>query len=231
MTFSLVARCARTGQLGVGAVTAMMGVGKLATYAQPGVGAVASQATMNPYLGIDGLRLVSSGLGADEALRRLIREDPGRDVRQAGFVDRHGHSAAWTGDKTPGWSGHICQKDVATQGNRLVGRETLEETLRAFREHSELDLAERLLVALEAGEATGADKKGALSGTVYVVDTEEYPLWDLRVDHADDPAKELRRLFSESLELLIPQVKALPTRADPLGEATRQALAEHDAAP
>jgi uncharacterized Ntn-hydrolase superfamily protein len=214
----------------VGAVTAMMGIGKLATYAEPGTGAVASQATMNPYLGIDGLRLMADGLAADEVMRLLIREDPGRDVRQAGFVDRHGQSAAWTGDKTEQWSGHICEANVATQGNRLVGRETLEDTLAAFHEHEESELAERLLLALEAGEATGADTKGAVSGTVYVVDTEEYPLWDLRVDHADDPAAELRRLYTESLEQLIPQVKALPTRADPLGDAARQELARHDAA-
>lgn len=226
MTFSLVARCARTGQLGVGAITAMMGVGKLATYGRARVGAVASQATMNPYLGIDGLRLLADGARPEDALSTLIEQDAGRDVRQVGMVDAQGRTAAWTGDRTPAWSGHRGADDVMAQGNRLVGPETLDATIEAFLEHAERGLAERLLLALEAGEATGADTQGALSGTIYVVDTEEYPLWDLRVDHAGDPAERLRTLYGESLERLIPEVVGLPTRADPLGDATRKALAE-----
>ncbi|NED96924.1 DUF1028 domain-containing protein [Phytoactinopolyspora alkaliphila] len=224
MTFSVVARCERTGQLGVGAVTAMMGVGKLVTYAAPKVGAIATQATINPYLGIDGLRMMAEGVGAPDTMERLIQADPGRDTRQAGYLDAHGDTAAWTGKENPPWSGHMGADNVMAQGNRLVGPETLESTLEAFAEHGDLELAERLLVALEAGEATGADTKGALSGTIYVVDTEEYPLWDLRVDHADDPAATLRHLFAESRERLIPQVKELPTRADPMGDAARKVL-------
>ncbi|WP_166353027.1 DUF1028 domain-containing protein [Phytoactinopolyspora limicola] len=224
MTFSLVARCRRTGQLGVGALTAMMGIGKLATHARAGVGAIATQATMNPYLGFDGLRLLDQGVAPDDALRELIDADPGRDVRQTGFIDHQGRTAAWSGALTPDWSGHAEADDVVAQGNRLVGKETLDAALAAFTSQDQLPLAERLLVALEAGEATGADTKGTLSGTIYVVDTEEYPLWDLRVDHATDPAKELRRVFLESSAQLLPQVLALPTRENPLGAATRRAL-------
>lgn len=206
MTFSITARCPRTGQLGVGALTAMMGVGKLCTYARAGVGAVASQATMNPYLGIDGLRLMAEGTTpAPDVLKSLIDQDPGRDVRQAGMVDAHGRVGAWTGRHTIRWSGHREGDQVTAQGNRLVGPETLDAALEAFAEHADRDLAERLLLALEAGESTGADTKGTLSGTIYVVDTEEYPLWDLRVDHADDPAAALRKLFQESSEKLVPQ--------------------------
>lgn len=225
MTFSIVARCARTGQLGVGAITAMMGVGKLCTYAQAGVGAAASQATMNPYLAIDGLRMVADGGAAPDVIKTLVDSDPGRDVRQVGIIDSQGRGAAWTGSQTLEWSGHREAEDAVSQGNRLVGPETLDATLAAFAEHPDRELAERLLLALEAGESTGADTKGALSGTVYVVDTEEYPLWDLRVDHADDPAAELRRMFAQSAEQLIPQVKKLPTRRDPMGDAAREALA------
>jgi uncharacterized Ntn-hydrolase superfamily protein len=210
----------------VGAITAMMGVGKLVTYAHAGVGAVASQATMNPYLGIDGLRMMAEGVGAKDTMERLIQADPGRDARQAGYIDAQGETAAWTGRKTPSWSGHMGAENVMAQGNRLVGPDTLESTLEAFADHDDLELAERLLVALEAGEATGADTDGALSGTIYVVEKEEYPLWDLRIDHADDPAAALRHLFTESRERLVPQVKALPTRADPMGDATRTDLAD-----
>lgn len=225
MTFSIVARCARTGQLGVGAITAMMGVGKLCTYAQAGVGAAASQATMNPYLAIDGLRMVAGGGAAPDVVKSLIDGDPGRDFRQFGLIDAQGRGAAWTGSGTPEWSGHLEAEDAVAQGNRLVGVETLEATLNAFAENADKELAERLLVALEAGEATGADTKGALSGTIYVVDTEEYPLWDIRIDHADDPAAALRSMFIESAEQLVPNVRKLPTRSDPFGEATREAVA------
>lgn len=226
MTFSLTARCPRTGQLGVGALTAMMGVGKLCTYAEPGAGAVASQATMNPYLGIDGVRRMAAGEPAPDVLKALIEQDPGRDVRQVGMVDATGRAAAWTGQHTMEWSGHRERENVTAQGNRLVGPETLDAALEAFSTESELGLAERLLLALEAGEATGADTKGTLSGTIYVVDTEEYPLWDLRVDHAEDPAAALRKRYQDSLEKLFPQMGDLPTRADPLGDAARRALAD-----
>lgn len=219
MTFSLVARCARTGQVGVGAVTAMLGVGKLVCHARAGVGAVATQAVMNPYYGYDGLRLLSGGKGAQETLDSLVSKDPGRDLRQCGIVDLAGGSAAWTGPRTPEWSGHLTGKGYSAQGNRLVGRETLEAVVEAFRRAEGMDLVERLLEALEAGEATGADKQGALSSSITVMDTEEYPLWDLRVDQAGDPVAELRRLYEEFEQNLLPTILSLPTREDLLGKS------------
>lgn len=222
MTFSLAARCERTGQIGVGAVTAMRGVGKLVCHARPGVGAVATQATMNPYYGYDGLDHISSGKSAREVLDALVSADAGREVRQCGIVDSGGGSAAWTGSETPHFAGHITGGNYAAQGNRLVGRETLEATIEAFEENGGLSLAERLLLALEAGEATGADKEGARSANITVMDTEEYPIWDVRVDSAHDSVVELRKLFTEFEEHLLPVIQGLPTRADPVGESARQ---------
>jgi uncharacterized Ntn-hydrolase superfamily protein len=224
MTFSLVAQCSRTGQLGVGALTAMAGVGKLVTYARAGIGAVATQAFLNPYYGIDGLRLMEQGLPAGEALARLVEADPGREVRQCAMVDAAGGLGCWTGRQTPAWSGHISADGYSAQGNRLVGPETLEAALEAFQSAPTRELAERLLLGLEAGEATGADVAGTLSGTIYVVDSEEYPLWDIRVDHADDPAAALRELYEEFAEEFVPMVAKLPTRADPLGDLAREEL-------
>lgn len=226
MTFSIAARCPRTGQLGVGAITAMIGVGKLVSHARAGAGAVATQATINPYLGFDGLRRLEDGLDAEAVLRELVDDDPGRDYRQCGMVDARGRSAAWSGPRTPGWSGHLTGEGFATQGNRLVGRETLEAVVGAFEEHQDQELAERLMRCLEAGESTGADKEGARSGVLYVMDAEEYPLWDVRVDHADDPAAALRDVYQEMAEELVPQIPMLPTRGDPLGEMTRQQMQE-----
>jgi uncharacterized Ntn-hydrolase superfamily protein len=222
VTFSLVARCTRTGQVGVGAVTAMLGVGKLVCHAQAGVGAVATQAEMNPYYGYDGLRLLSGGLVARETLDSLVSKDPGRDFRQCGIVDLAGGSAAWTGPRTPEWSGHLSGEGYSAQGNRLVGPDTLEAVVEAFRRTEGMALVDRLLEALEAGEATGADKEGALSSNITVMDTEEYPLWDLRVDHAEDPVVELRRLYEEFEQNLLPTILGLPTREDPLGKTAHE---------
>ncbi len=224
MTFSIVARCPRTGQLGVGAITAMVGVGKIACHAQAKAGAVSSQAFMNPYHAYDGLRLMQRGRSAQETLDMLLAVDPGAPFRQVGIVDARGRAAAYTGSKTFDWCGDVVGDGFAVQGNRLVGPETVEETARVFQDSAELDLVERIVRALEAGEATGADKQGALSGTVQVYGEEEYPLWDLRADHAEDPAAELRRLQKELGEELLPSILKLPTRDDPLGEMVREQL-------
>jgi uncharacterized Ntn-hydrolase superfamily protein len=226
VTFSLVARCTRTGRFGVAALTALMGVGKLVGHASSGVGAAASQAAMNPYLAIDGLRLMAEGLDAGEAMQEVIRRDPGASVRQCAFIDRAGCTAAWTGDRTIEWSGHREATDVVASGNRLVGPETLEAAVEAFTASREKDLAERLLLAIEAGEATGADTEGARSGHILVIDTEAYPVWDVRVDSVQDPAVRLRELFHEYREELVPEVLRLPTRRDPLGAAARELLNE-----
>lgn len=226
MTFSVCARDPRTRQVGVGAVTAMVGVGKLVSHARPRVGAVASQAMMNPYLAIDSLSLMAEGGSAQEALERVIDKDDGRALRQVGAVGVRGGTAAWTGSQTPEWSGHIESSGVVVQGNRLVGRETLEAVLGAYQANEELDLAHRLLEALEAGEETGADREGALSGAIYVMDTEEYPLWDARIDHAEDPVVSLRELMGEFEERLVPQVRRMSTRDDYVGPMTREQMAQ-----
>jgi uncharacterized Ntn-hydrolase superfamily protein len=224
MTFSIVARDPRSGHIGIGAVTAMVGVGKLVTHARAGIGAIATQANINPYLALDGLALLGEGRSAQEALDVVIAEDPGAAYRQCGVVDAEGRTAVWTGEQTPDWSGHVTAEDVAVQGNRLVGRETVEAVLDRYRERDDLDLPWRILVALEAGEATGADKKGAVSANIAVMATEEYPLWDVRVDEADDPVARVRELMEQMAEELVPQVEKLSTRQDPLGQLTREMM-------
>lgn len=226
MTFSIVARCPRTGQLGVGAVTAMVGVGKLVPYATARTAAAATQGTVNPYLGLDAVRLVAQGLDAAGAVERVVDGDPGRELRQLGVVDSEGRAAAWSGSALTDWTGHRCHDGVSVQGNRLVGPETVDATLAAFlaTDGDSEDLIERLIVALEAGEATGADREGALSGTVYIVDTEEYPLWDLRVDHADLPVRALRERHDDFLDEFMPALRRMPTREDPMGQAARDLL-------
>jgi uncharacterized Ntn-hydrolase superfamily protein len=214
-TASVVARCAATGQLGVAAVTAVLGVGKLVPHAAAGIGAVATQAAVNPYHGVDGLRFMAEGRTADEALARVVAMDPEPGSRQTAMVDGRGATAAWTGDDALPWAGHVSRHGVCVQGNRLVGPEVLDAMLAAWDAlGAGTALVERLLRALEAAEAAGADREGALSAALLVVDAESYPLWDLRIDRADDPVAALRALHGESEADLLPHVLDLPKRAD-----------------
>jgi uncharacterized Ntn-hydrolase superfamily protein len=119
-TFSISARCARTGMLGVAVSTAVPGVGGICPFVKPGVGALSTQSWVNPYLGIDGLKLLEQGSTAQQALDTLIDADPGKDVRQLGIVDAAGRSAAWSGRRCTDWFGHITGPDFSVQGNMLV---------------------------------------------------------------------------------------------------------------
>lgn len=218
MTFSLIARCTDTGHLGVAAVTAMPAVGKLLTHAISGVGVVATQARINPYLGIDGVKHLEKRLSVEEARRRLVDWDPRADLRQVALLDAAGNTAAWTGANCPHWAGHIEQEGLSAQGNRLAGRHVLESAVAAFDTAQGKGLDERFMEALEAGVAAGGDKKGHCSATIYIMATEEYPLWDIRVDQHDDPIAELRRLHDIFSEKVVPQIQRMPTRENPAGD-------------
>ncbi|MEV4764852.1 DUF1028 domain-containing protein [Micromonospora chokoriensis] len=224
MTFSIAAWCPRTGQLGVGALTARPAVGKLVAHVQTGSGAVATQATPNPFLAYDGLPLLGEGHSPQDVLTELLARDPGREVRQVGMVDRHGRSHAFTGSRTKDWTGHHTGPGYAVQGNRLVGPQTLAEIVRVFEGNAELDLAERLVLAIGAGEKAGGDRHGARSATVTVTSDQPYPLWDVRVDDSEHPAQELRRLHGVFREEVLPTIQGMPTRDNPMGEAAQQAL-------
>jgi len=216
-TFSIVGRCARTGQLGVAVSTADVGAGRLVTWARAGVGAVATQSWPSLYLAIDALRLMEEGVSAPEAMTLVLREDPGRAVRQLGVVDARGGSATFSGDECTTWYGGINGPDFAAQGNMLIRGDTVTAMAESFPGTVELDLAERLMRALEAGQAGGGDKRGRQCAALLVMDREEYPLWDLRVDEHPQPVAELRRVYEVARLDLLPFVEGLPTRANPLG--------------
>lgn len=222
MTFSIVARCPRTGQLGVAAATAMPAVGKLLTHAAAGVGAVATQARINPYLGIDGLDLLRKGFDAREVIERLKPTDPCMSQRQLAVVDNQGRVACWTGDQCLPWSGSISGDEFCVQGNRLTGRDVLEAVVDALNCTRFLPLVERLMEALAAGDSLGGDRHGESSATIYVVDREEYPLWDIRVDHHPDPLTELRRLHAVFERQVLPEMLRMPTRDNPAGAAEEE---------
>jgi uncharacterized Ntn-hydrolase superfamily protein len=196
VTFSITARCARTGQLGVAVSTAVPAVGWWVPYVEPGVGAVASQALCNPYLGVVGLRLLRQRRPAPEVLEQVLAADPIRARRQLAMVDAAGRSAAFTGSDTHAWQGHRTGAGYAAAGNTLVGPETVDalaETLERTAE-TDVELAERLMQALEAAQAAGGDHRGRCSAGILVYGDELYPYLSARVDDHPEPVAELRRL-------------------------------------
>lgn len=216
-TFSISARCARSGMLGVAVATALPGVGGLCPFVAADVGAISTQSWVNPYLGIDGLTLLREGKSAEEVLQIIMRDDPGRSVRQIGMVDARGGSAAWSGEDCTGWYGHVTGSNYSIQGNMLVGEATLRAMEEAFLKGSNSDLSERLLTVLEAGQSAGGDKRGRQSAALLVHKHEDYPYLSLRVDEHSHPIQELRRVFDIAREQLLPFVDGLPSRANPLG--------------
>lgn len=217
-TFSIAARCPRTGMLGVAVSTAVPAVGGICSFIKEGVGAIATQSWVNPYLGIDGLKLLESGLSAEETLEKLLADDPGRDDRQIGIVDSKGRAASFTGASCVTWAGHIVGDGFAVQGNMLVGAETVSAMAEAARSSEAFDLPERLMLVLEAGQAAGGDKRGKQSAALKVYNREAYPWLDLRVDEHRNPVAELRRIFEIAKHQLLPFVKGMPTRQDPLAK-------------
>jgi uncharacterized Ntn-hydrolase superfamily protein len=224
MTFSIVARCPRSGQFGVAAATAMPAVGKLLSHAAAGVGAVATQAQVNPYLGLDGLQLLRQGLSAEQALERLKGTDPCMELRQCALIDAQGDSVCWTGEQCLPWAGSLSGEQFSIQGNRLVGPQVLDAVAETFRREARRPLIERLIEALDAGDRCGGDRHGESSAVIYVVDKEDYPLWDIRVDHHLDPVAELRRLHKVFARDVLPEILAMPTRENPAGLAAEDAV-------
>jgi len=194
-TFSIAAHCQRTGQLGIAVSTAIPAVGAINPFAKARVGAIATQAWSNPYLGIDGLTLLEKGLPPVEVLKQLLRVDAGREKRQISIVDAHGNVAAFTGKDVESFSGHFEGKGYVVAGNLLVDQETIRAMAEAF-ERTHGPLGERLLAALEAGQAIGGDRRGKVSAALLIVKDEEYPYIDLRVDEHQQPVAELRRIFN-----------------------------------
>ena len=216
MTFSIAARCPRTGMLGVATSSKALAAGGLVPYCRAGVGAIASQSFVNPYLGIDGLVLLEQGLPAQRALERLIEGDPGRDLRQLAIVDKEGRAAAYTGEKCIRWAGHVSGAGYVCLGNILDGEEVVRAMARAFETTLIEELPERLIQALEAGQDAGGDRRGRQSAGVTVVAEEEYPWCALRVDDHPDPVPELRRVFEVYKREEAPFLQMMARRDDPV---------------
>ncbi len=200
--------------LGVATSSKALAAGGLVPYCRAGVGAIASQSFVNPYLGIDGLGLLEQGLPAERAIERLIEGDAGRDLRQLAIVDAEGRTAAYTGEKCIPWAGHMVGAAYVCLGNILVGEQVVAAMAQAFDRASAEELSERLILALEAGQAAGGDRRGRQSAGIAVVHEEEYALCELRVDDHPDPVQELRRVFEVYKREELPFVSIMARRSD-----------------
>lgn len=215
MTFSIVARCPRSGQLGVAVSTAVPAVGAMCPFVQTGAGAVSTQSWVNPYLALEALDAMAHGVAAPDALHAALARDDARDYRQIGLVDAEGRAAAWSGPACTGWFGHVLGHGFAVQGNMLVSEATVSAMTQAFVTSADQPLAERLLRAMEAGQAAGGDRRGRQSASLRVHDRETYPLVDLRVDEHAQPVAELRRVFGIASLQLFPFVAGMPRKGAP----------------
>ncbi|PWU11618.1 MAG: hypothetical protein C5B51_02235 [Terriglobia bacterium] len=208
-TFSIVGYDAANGDWGVAVASKYFSVGAVVPWAEAGVGAVATQASVNVGYGPRGLELLRQGLAARQVLEKLLAEDTfeGKDGRQVAIVDRHGQIAAYTGPNAPTWAGDRQGRTWSAQGNILAGPQVVEAMGRAF-ETTAGELAEKLFAALEAGDGAGGDRRGKQSASLLVVrkgggrniNNDRYLY--LNVDDNPQPIPELRRLLDMNLGLL-----------------------------
>ncbi len=195
MTWSILARDGDV--LGGAVATRFFAVGALSLYVEGGVGAMATQALVNPMLAWHGMPRLRAGENPAVLLPALLAADDGRAVRQIHAIDAAGRIGQHTGDECIDWCGHIRGADVTVAGNMLAGAAVLERTLDAFMA-TPGPMAERLLAALDAGESAGGDKRGKQSAALKIASRDPYPDLDLRVDDHADPLAELRRLYAVS---------------------------------
>jgi uncharacterized Ntn-hydrolase superfamily protein len=223
MTWSLIARDA-DGRFGVAIASRFFAVGALCVHTRRAVGALATQALMNPLYGPAGLDLLARGLTAAEVVGRLVAGDAGRGQRQLHVIGAAGPGAAHTGEECIGWCGQSVHDQFSVAGNMLAGAAVLDATAQAFVAHAGLPLAERLIAAMAAGEAAGGDKRGKQSAALRIHADEDHPALDLRVDDHAEPLAELQRLYEKSLERFQPFVACLPGRRDPVGVLRREEI-------
>jgi uncharacterized Ntn-hydrolase superfamily protein len=221
-TYSIAACDLEARQWGVAVQSKFLAVGSVVPWAEPEVGAIATQAYANPSYGPNGLALLRDGLSASEVVERVTAGDPGRDERQLGVVDAEGRSESWTGVGCNDWAGHCTGAGYAAQGNILVGGETVAALATTFEANVQLPLASRLIECLAAAQAVGGDRRGQQSTSLLVVQRDggyaglSDNLVDLRVDDHEHPIEELRRIYTLHRRLfeVSPRENWLPVEGD-----------------
>lgn len=224
MTWSIVARDPASGHLAVAVASRFFAVGALVPHLRGGVGAVATQAFVNPTYGTDGLRLLADQQSPETILRTLISRDDGHPQRQVHLIGTHGQPAAFTGTACVGWAGHLIGDGVSVAGNMLEGPQVVEQTLRAYTAAMDKPLAERLLLAMQAGEDAGGDKRGKQSAALVIYRDQDHAWLNIRADDDADPLAELRRLYGVAQERYLPMAETMATRENPHGMMDRTVI-------
>jgi uncharacterized Ntn-hydrolase superfamily protein len=220
MTWSILARD-ESGRFGVAIASRFFAVGALCVHTRRGVGALSTQALMNPLYGPAGLAMLAEGRAPAEVVAALTAADAGRAQRQLHVLGAQGPGAAHTGEACIDWCGHRLFDDFSVAGNMLAGPQVLQATADAFAASAGRPLADRLIDALAAGEAAGGDKRGKQSAALRIHGDEDHAELDIRVDDHAEPVAELRRLYDVSLQRFQPFVACLAGRHDPVGELER----------
>lgn len=209
MTYSLIGRCARTGQFGCAVATSSLSVGSRVPHAAAGIGAVLTQHRTDPRLGPRGLELLRQGCSAQETLDALVASTPHHAWRQLAVMDRHGRTAQFDGAKVKPARAAVHAEDCIAMGNILANEQVPAAMAHAFARSAPEPLAERLVRAMEAGEAAGGEGRPVTSSVLLVVEREIFPLVDLRVDDAPEAIPALRALWDRYR----PMVALFVTRA------------------
>ena len=216
MTWSILGRD-EEGRFGAAVASRFFAVGALCVHTRRGVGALATQALVNPLYGPAGLTLLGNGTTAPDVVKMLVDADDGRAVRQLHVLPASGPCAAHTGEDCVDWCGHLVGDDFSVAGNMLTGPRVVEATAQAYRDSRGRPLAERLLAAMAAGDAAGGDKRGKQGAALRIHGDEDYPQLDIRVDDHEEPIVELQRLYRVSLERFQPFMTCLAGRHDAVG--------------
>ena len=200
-TFSIVARDSATGEMAIGVQSHWFSVGTIVSWGRSGVGVVATQSFVNPAYGPNGLDLMQGGKNAEEALQILVAADRGRDYRQVAFLDVNGLVSAYTGKSCISSASHVIGDNYSVQANMMLNDDVIPAMSKAFVDHADLPLAERVIRVLQAAQAAGGDIRGKQSAALIVVGPQKVEeLWsdkqiDLRVDDHSQPLEELERLL------------------------------------
>jgi uncharacterized Ntn-hydrolase superfamily protein len=224
MTWSIVAFDAATGAFGAAVTTKAFASGAAMIFVRSGVGAVGTQSLTNRYLApvvLDGL---ARGLTPKLAIESAVAGDEGRDVRQLHAVDAQGRIAGWTGNRCVEWAGHVGAQAVSVAGNMMMNEHVVPHTLAGFQDAPGATFPERLLLALERGNAAGGDRRGISSASLVTATTEDFPDCSLRVDDHPEPLAELRRLLDIWQRERAPYIGQSPSKAHPAGQYDLDAI-------
>ena len=222
MTFTITARCENTGMFGIAICTAIPCVGAFTNYFKPEVGAIAVTGLVDPYIGFSGIKMMSEGMTASEVKENLLKDRTDLSKRQFAIVDKHGNTEAFTSSDCSDHKSQVCKKNFVVTANMMVDETTVNNMVLSFESSAGKELAERLLLALEAGNATPGDKRGRQSASLQVIYKDDFKYRDFRVDVHETPVEELRRIYEIGKKQIFPLLSLMSRHEEIRGPALKE---------